>query len=242
MFDVLLASGAHAALRPRWVTASVLTHTVLITLAVVGTRAALDAPQVVTADPSILLFVPKPAPPPPPVAQPETPKIVLAEPPAKGFQTVALLKDIPDVIPPIDIKERPLDPRDFTGRGIEGGLASGVEGSTAKVDVFDAGGDAIYEATLIDERFSPAVLISEPPPKYPAQLQALGIAGKVVLEFVIDTTGRVEPGSIRKLESTHEAFDQAARTTIAAATFKPAHLSRRPVRQLTRQSIRFVAQ
>ena len=34
MFDVLLASGAHAALRPRWVTASVLTHTVLITLAV----------------------------------------------------------------------------------------------------------------------------------------------------------------------------------------------------------------
>jgi TonB family protein len=240
MLDVLLASAPSSGIRPNWLTASVLTHSALIATAVVGTRAALNAPPVVTADPSILLFVPKPAPPPPPVIPDEAPKLVLTEAPAKGFQTVTIT-DIPDVIPPIDLKERPLDPRDFTGRGMEGGLASGVAGATATVDVFETGGDAIYEATLIDERFAPAVLISEPAPTYPPQLQELGITGRALMEFVIDTTGHVEPASIRKLESTHQAFDEAARATITAAVFRPAHLSSRPVRQLTRQSIRFVA-
>jgi protein TonB len=240
MFDVLPASAAHAGLRPSWLTASVLTHSALIAAAVAGTRAALGAAPAPVPESAIMLFVPKPAPPPPPVVRDEPVKLVLTEPPAKGFQTVALLTEIPDVIPPIDLKERPLDPRDFTGRGAEGGLASGIEGATAKVDVFDTGADAIYEATLADTRFSPAVLISEPAPRYPPQLQAAGITGRVLLEFVIDTTGHVEPASIRKIESTHDAFDASARATVTAAIFRPARMSARPVRQLTRQSIRFV--
>ena len=243
MFEVLPASAAPLALRPRWVTASVVTHSILVATAVLATRAALEAPRETIADPTILMFVPKPPPPAPPPAQPEPEqaKLVIAEPPPKGFQTVALLQDIPKEIPPVDLKERALDPRDFTGRGVEGGLAAGVVGATATVNVFDKGPDEIYEATTADAGFTPAVLISEPAPQYPAQLQSVGVTGRVVLEFVIDTTGRVEAGSIRKIESTHIAFEQAARVTIAAARFQPARHSTRAVRQLTRQSIRFVA-
>jgi hypothetical protein len=62
-----------------------------------------------------------------------------------------------------------------------------------------------------------------------------------VVEFVIDTTGHVGPGSVRSLESTHPAFEKAAHGAMVESLFQPARLSGHPVRQLTRQSIRFVA-
>jgi protein TonB len=243
MFDVLVASGAHLELRPRWVTTSVLTHALLITLAVMASRAVLDAPSVTAPDPAILLFVPKPPPPPPPEVKPESPpSAVVAEPPPKGFQTVVALTDIPKVIPPVDLSQRPLDPRDFTGRGVEGGVAEGVVGGTGRVDPGPPGGElnAIYEATTNDGRFEPAILVSQPAPRYPAALEAVGIEGQVMVEFVIDTLGRVQPHSIRIMATTHPNFEAAARAAVAGAIFRPAHLSAHAVRQLTRQSIRFV--
>lgn len=242
MLDVLVASGAHLDLRPRWLTTSVLMHALVIALAVTATQTALDAPKP-ASEPAILLYVPKPAePPPPPEVKPAppAPRLVIAEPPPKGFQTVAAPQDIPTVIPPVDLTQRPLDPRDFTGRGIEGGIAAGVVGGTGKVEV-GGGADAIYEATTSDAHFEQAVLVAEPTPKYPKPLEAVGVEGRVALEFVVDTAGRVEARSIQILESTHAAFEAAARDAVAAAVFRPARLSDRPVRQLTRQSIRFVA-
>ena len=72
-------------------------------------------------------------------------------------------------------------------------------------------------------------------------LRMVGLEGKVLVEFVIDTTGRVESGSMKMIESTYPAFEVEARRVLAGSTFHPAHLSRVPVRQLTRQGIRFVA-
>jgi protein TonB len=245
MFDVLVASGAHLELKPRWVTTSVLTHALIVTLAVMATQAVLDAPSVTAPDPAILLFVPKPpSSPPPPEVKRESPapSVVVAEPPPKGFQTVAALTDIPKVIPPVDLSQRPLDPRDFTGRGVEGGVAEGVVGGTGRVDTGSPGGElnAIYEATTNDERFEPAILVLQPAPRYPGALETLGIEGQVMVEFVIDTTGRIQPPTIRILTSTHQDFAAAARVAVAGAIFRPAHLSAHAVRQLTRQSIRFV--
>lgn len=245
MFDVLIASGPHHQVRASWVTTSTITHALLIALAVSVTRSALENPPRITADPAILLFVPK-APPPP--LEPEVKRepvvaaTVVAEPPPKGFQTVVAPRDIPDVIPPIDLTQRPLDPRDFTGRGVEGGVANGVVGGTGVVELSESGNlNAIYEASTDDDRFEQAIVILPPAPRYPTLLEAAGIEGKVSVEFVIDTLGRVEAASIRILHSTHEAFESSARTAIAAAVFRPARLSTHPVRQLTRQSIRFVA-
>jgi len=240
MLDILVASGAGLELRPRWLTTSVLTHAAVVTLAVVATKGALDHPKV-TPDAAILLYVPRPDPEPatPEVKPaPPSPDRAIAAPPPKGFQTIAAPADIPTVIPPVDLTQRRLDPRDFTGRGVEGGIAAGVVGGTGKADASDAL-DAIYEASTSDSRFEQAVMISQPLPRYPAPLQAAGIDGRVVLEFVIDTAGRVEPASLRVLESTHPAFDASAREALARASFHPARLGARPVRQLTRQAIRF---
>jgi protein TonB len=244
MFDVLVASAAHREVRAGSVTTSMITHALLIMLAVTVTQSALGNPPVTAADPAMLLFVPKPPPPPEPEVKPEPPAMapVVAEPPPKGFQTVVAPRDIPDVIPPVDLTQRPLDPRDFTGRGVEGGLASGIVGGTGTVDP-EGGPDlsAIYEATTRDDRFEQAIVVFQPVPKYPTALAAAGIEGKVAVEFVIDTAGKVEGRSIRVLQSSHQAFEAAAREAMATAIFRPAHLSNHPVRQLTRQSIRFVA-
>jgi TonB family protein len=246
MFEILVASGGgHPNLRARWLTTSVVSHAIVVALATATTGTALTSSTAVRVDPAMLLFVPKPPPPTPPEARPEPPvqRLVVAEPPPKGFQTIAAPQDLPTIIPPVDLTQRPLDPRDFTGRGVEGGVADGVVGGTGQVvSDLEAGGlDAIYEATTSDERFQPATLLSQPVPKYPPALAALGVAGRVKVEFVVDTTGRVETGSVRILESSHRAFEDAARGTVLAAEFRPARFGSHPVRQLTRQAIRFVA-
>jgi TonB family protein len=246
MFDVLVASGAHLEVKSRWVGTSLVMHASAALLALMATRAALESPSVAIPDTPVMLFVPKAPPqPPPPEVEPAAPPpaVVLTEPPPKGFQTVAALTDIPDAIPPVDLKQRALDPRDFTGRGVEGGVATGVMGGTGKVEGWsgEPGSDAIYEATTNDERFAPAIVLFQPAPRYPAPLQTLGLEGRVVVEFVIDSAGHVEPGSVRTLESTHPAFEKAAHAALVESLFRPARLSGNAVRQLTRQSIRFVA-
>jgi protein TonB len=242
MLDVLIASAAHPQVRARWLTTATMTHGLLIALAITATRGALEQARVAPADPAILLFVPKPPPPPPPETprQPIDVAKINAAPPPKGFQTVVAPIDMPAVIPPINLKERPLDPRDFSGRGVEGGVASGVVGGTGVVDPA-ASLDGVYEATTQLEGFEQAVLVKGATPVYPTALAAVGIEGRVSTEFVIDTLGRVERASIRILQSTHPAFEASARTAVAAALFQPARFGPHPVRQLTRQAIRFVA-
>ena len=181
MFDVLVFSGAPLELKPRWISTSVVMHALAALGVVMVTRAALESPSAARPEVAVMLFVPK-APPPPPVKvepEPPAPAVIVTEPPPKGFQTVAALQDIPDLIPPVDLTQRALDPRDFTGQGVEGGLAAGVVGGTGKVDVW-AGGpapDAIYEASTNDERFSPATVVSQPTPRYPKHLEAAGSRG-----------------------------------------------------------------
>jgi protein TonB len=245
MFEVLVASGAPLEIRPRWLTVSVTTHALAVALAAVLTQAALEAARVAPPDQVMLLFVPEPAPPPPPPPQEAEPRTsapaLVAEPPPKGFQTVATLRDIPTVIPPVDLTQRALDPRDFTGRGVEGGIAAGVVGGTGVVEEWTgAPADAIYEATTVDARFEQASLISQPTPRYPRTMETLGIEGRVMVEFVIDTAGRVQPSTVQALESSHPEFESAARDAVQGAVFGPARMSGHPVRQRTRQSIRFV--
>ncbi len=213
MLDVLVSSHPPYRRRPQGAVGSLLTHALLLALAVEASRAAVDIRSVPVAD-TTLVFLRRLAP--PAVRPAEPPRssegdmvgnqnfVVAANPPAKGFQTVLAPKDIPTTIPPIDLKARALDPRDYTGRGVEGGVAYGVVGGTGKVDAEPPARDVVYLATTEDARFEPAVLISQPVPKYPPVFQEIGLSGRVVLQFIVDTTGRVEFASIRVIESTNE--------------------------------------
>lgn len=180
---------------------------------------------------------------------PSGPAIVLANPPPKGFQTISAPVVMPTAIPPVNLNERAIDPRDYTGRGQEGGVGWGVVGGTGSADqaapseVVEAGYalDRVYTAEEKHASFKPARLLSQVAPKYPRRLEELGVNGTVVIRFVVDTSGIVMDSTITVIEATVEAFGVAARDAIARALFEPAMLGERPVRQLATQKINFVA-
>lgn len=78
----------------------------------------------------------------------------------------------------------------------------------------------------------PAAMIAPPRPRYPEQLRAAGVTGHVVVRLVVDTAGRVEPGSIVIRESSHDLFTQAVRAVLHGLRFRPAEAGERKVRML----------
>jgi protein TonB len=254
MLDVLVSSRPRHVVRPWWLSSALALHAIVLAGLIEGTRAMVEVPRVVVAD-TTLLFLPRLAPPPvlPPEARHRSALpagsgdggslVLRGVPPPKGFQTVIAPGDIPTTIPPINPDDRPFDPRNYTGRGVEGGVAYGVVGGTGKADpdAMPSGGDVIYVATMDDARFEPAVLISLPQPKYPPVLRDAGISGYVVIRFIVDTLGTVEQPSIKVVLSTHDGFIEPARASVAGAMFHPARWGDRPVRQLAEQPIRFSA-
>lgn len=171
---------------------------------------------------------------PPPESAPEQkvpPVLVVSlQPPPQGFQVVTVPIDIPTNIPPVDLSEQ-FDPRDFSGIGVEGGVFDGVKGATGSVDA-----SHIFRAAAVDER---PERLSGPPLRYPLLLRRAGISGFVLIEFVINTSGRVEPSSIRIVSSSHAAFESAARETIRASIFRPGRVWGTVVRVLVQQQIDF---
>ncbi len=257
MLDTLFASQPPRTLRARWLSGSLAAHLLIAAIAVAGSRVDARPTGPRMAD-TTLLFLPRLVSPAlrPPEARPSLGLaggtggagsiVVSATPPPRGFQTVIAPGDIPTTIPPVDLGQPALDPRNFSGKGEEGGLGWGVAGGTGPVDpaLIPPGlpaGEVVYAATLDDARFEPARLVSQPIPRYPRTLELVAISGRVVLQFIIDTAGTVEIRSIRVLESTHEAFVESARESVSRAVFRPARIGAYAVRQLTRQPISFIA-
>jgi protein TonB len=208
---------------------SFLVHAAIIFAAVKVTTGAAEGIKKIVAD-TTMVFLKPPPPPPPPPDQPPPDVIVSQNPPPKGFQTVVAPTDIPKDIPPIDLDEKPFDPKDFTGKGVEGGIAAGIVGGTGPVT-----GEVFLEAQLDD----PVQPISIPTPRYPPVLQSAGIAGRVELQYVVDTTGHAEPASFKVLKTTLPAFVEPAKEAITKGVFKPAKFKGTPVRQLVQQAISF---
>ena len=81
--------------------------------------------------------------------------------------------------------------------------------------------------------------IGGPAPHYPDLLRQAGVEGRVLVEFVVDTAGHVEPGSIRIVSSTNQLFEQPTRDAILASTFQPGLVRGRAVRALLTQPVNF---
>ncbi len=247
MLEILVASKPRRTTGPTEFLTSALCHAGVLGLAILATRTTVANSTGPVAVDTTLLFLPRlEAPkvdhPPPPPRRPTPDQVVIsANPPPRGFQTIGAVLEVPDAVPPPDLSARALDPRDFTGRGVEGGVGWGVVGGTGSVE--DAGEpelkEMLYNANTRDQRFIPAELLTAPHFVYPAVLEEAGVTGRVVVEFVIDTLGRVEPGSIRVLEDSHAAFGRAARAGVLEARFRPAQFGDHQVRQLSRWPVRF---
>jgi protein TonB len=89
--------------------------------------------------------------------------------------------------------------------------------------------DQVYAEALVEEK---PELLSAPTPEYPQLLKQAGIEGSVVLQFVIDTMGRAEPGSVKIVSSPNPGFNQPVRNALSRALFRPARVHGRAVRVL----------
>jgi TonB family protein len=196
--------------------------------AVVATRGAAETIREIIQDTTMVFLEP-----PKPEAQPEAPPpeaVVAANPPPKGFQTVIAVSEIPTEIPPVDLTQK-FNPDDFTGKGIEGGIAAGVVGGTGPV----IEGEVFLAAELEDR----PRLISIEEPRYPPVLESAGITGRVVFDFIVDTLGRVRASSINVISSTNKAFETPAIDALRTALFSPGKVQGDPVQVLVRQAISF---
>ncbi len=79
-----------------------------------------------------------------------------------------------------------------------------------------------------------AEVLTAPLPVYPELLRQAGVQGRVVLEAVVDTTGRVLPQSILVVSGTNPAFVAPARRALLATLFRPAMVGGKAVQMRIR--------
>jgi protein TonB len=210
---------------------SLLIHLGVIFVAVKATTGAAEAIKEIKVDTTMVFLKPPEAPPPPP--PPPENVVVSANPPPQGFQVVTPPENIPTEIPPVNLNEH-FDPKDFTGKGVEGGIATGVVGGTGPVPIEGE----VFLAAEVDE----VPQASDPSacaPKYPPVMQSAGIPGKVVMQFIVNTDGKVDQNTFKIVSSTHKAFEGPARDAMFRCTFRPGKSRGQPVRVLVQQPLTF---
>jgi protein TonB len=171
--------------------------------------------------------------PPEPEKPPPPPDAVASPPPPKGFQVLSAPVEIPNVIPEIDLSKKVTDEADFSGKGVQGGIAKGVEGGKGPVPQ----GDQPYFDFQVEK---PVVMApGAQGPAYPDFLRTAGIEGQVLAQFVVDTTGRADMSTFKALKSDNDQFTVAVKNALTRMRFLPAEVGGRKVKQLVQQPFQF---
>ncbi|HEY4733081.1 MAG: energy transducer TonB [Gemmatimonadaceae bacterium] len=187
---------------------------------------------------------PKPkAPELPKVKAPELPKVATPAPP-KGFQVVPPPVSVPTNLPAIDLSKAVTNEADFSGKGVAGGKANGVEGGTGKE------GDTGKEAGVKKEEEhtgpymefqveKPVEKIGGDAPEYPSMLKDQGVEGQVMAQFVVNESGRAEMGTLKILNSSNPMFTAAVKNALPRMKFSAAQIGGKKVQQLVQMPFQF---
>ena len=217
MFTELLESRARRQRRTGGMALSIVGHVAIIGFATAATVHGRPSAEEATK-PVIIYFPRKPIPAPVNQAvrttkqagglprQPTIPEIVI---------------DVPDVtlptLPAIDVDARPT-PDEFivskSGPGSRSGRPSGIwEFATNPPTSYEwRGSEALMH------------ILASGKPRYPEVLRQNGVDGRVLVQFTVDTLGRVDMKSIRVLKSTHDLFTAAVRNALTEFRFRPAEV------------------
>ena len=205
---------------------SVVMHAVILTAAVVVTaNAGQKIKEVVTAEDVKFAEVKKEKAP-----DKEPPPEMAAPPPPKGFQVLQAPISIPDRIPDVDLSKAATDENDFSGKGVAGGTSKGVVSGPSDQPLFEF--QVEKPALARDGNASP---------HYPGMLESAKVEGEVLVQFVVDTSGRAEMSSFKVLKTTNELFAQEVRRVLPYWRFFSAEAGGHKVKQFVQQPFRFQA-
>ena len=114
------------------------------------------------------------------------------------------------------------DEADASGRST-GGLGSGSAGRAFSEDQVERTAEITRRAN----------------PRYPESLRSVSVEGEVVMQFIVGTDGKVEPGSMDVKSSPNKLFSDAVRAALMNTRYRPAEVGGKPVRQLVQQAFTF---
>jgi protein TonB len=224
MLNVLLESRRTRERRRAGTAASVAVHAAIIAAVVVGTaRGSVpthgEAPKVIE-----IRMLPVPA------ERPSAPRAradvaVRSGPPLPAVAAMAPPRlDLSRL--PVGLPDGPLVVIRDGDPGPARGTATRLGGDPYAVSSGVPDGAVLTEAIV--ER--PARVLAAPTPRYPERLRAMGIGGRVVVRFVIDTTGRVEAEGVQVMASSHADFEAAVLAVLPRLRFRPAEWRGKQVR------------
>ena len=232
MFNQLIESKAQKQKMAGGTVFSVVLHTVLIAGAVYATARAGVKDEKAKAEKIQFVEMKKEPPKEVPKEPPPPKEVVVKPPPPKGFQVLRAPVKIDIKIPEIDLSKAITNENDFSGKGVKGGVGSGVVGGKGPVD-----NTQTYFEFQVEK---PAEMLQDSPkPKYPSVLESSGIPGEVQAQFVVKSDGKADMDTFKTLKSTNELFTQAVKNVLPRMRFSPAMIGGKPVNQLVQQAFQF---
>ena len=147
--------------------------------------------------------------------------------------SLAALAKLPPVPTEIDLSSRITSESDF-GEVDTGTLVD----ASAMWALTHPGKDGAYTQDVVERVAWPHR--DNPRPRYPAELQRAGIEGSLLVQFVVDSTGRVDEKTLTFPNDAQPGFLRAVRDALVRSRFFPAELAGMRVRQLVQQQFTFV--
>jgi TonB family protein len=194
---------------------------------------------------------------PPATKAPAAPRRVAAPPPRPSQPRVAAPAPaivapvtVPTNLPPVNFKAVPtvnvdivIAPRAELPKASGNPIGSSAARSTSDGDVEGRSrglGSGRSGRAYSESQVDRAVQVTRAAtPRYPDALRSVNIQGEVIVSYIVDARGRVEPGSINVISATHKLFADAVRVALLNARYRPAEVGGQPVRQLVEQPFIF---
>jgi TonB family protein len=97
--------------------------------------------------------------------------------------------------------------------------------------------DSVYDWQSVDR--APVFIVGSCRARYPRDAQIAAVEGTVLIEGVVDRSGRLELASIRVVSSSHRLFTEAVRRVLPACLYSPGIKERARVRVRIQQPFNF---
>jgi len=147
--------------------------------------------------------------------------------------SMTTLPKAPDIDIEIDYSSRISNGRDFGDASTES-----LVGGAAMYALSHPGRDGAYTQDVVERIAWPHR--DNPRPRYPTELQRAGVEGSFVVQFVVDSTGRVDAKTLAFPSDAQPGFLRAVKDALLRSRYFPAELAGMRVRQLVQQQFSFV--